>query len=115
MPHDEIPGPSKRPVNEFNAEQLEIGLRILTDGLVDVHAFWDRNITAFRQTLLLAVGETSDALLSPTISLSGRIVLEDQLESLIQYVELADRYIAQRSLNSAYSAKGRPALVRESH
>ena len=67
----------------LNVEQLDVGLRILADDLVDVNAFWDDNITAFRQTLLSAIRETSDALLSPTISLSWRIELDGQLECVV--------------------------------
>jgi hypothetical protein len=92
----------------MNAEQLDVGLRILADDLVDVNAFWDDNITAFRQTLLSAIRETSDALLSPTISLSWRIELDSQLESLIQYVELADRYIERRSVSLKRYPQGLP-------
>lgn len=102
-------------VSELNAEQLDVGLRVLNDELVDVNAFWDENITAFRQTLLSAIGETSDALLSSRISLSLRIELESQLESLIQYVELADRYIARRLLSPERSAAELPLPVPRIH
>ena len=103
------------PISELDVEQLDIGLRILAAGSADVSAFWDENITAFRQTLLLAIRETSDALLSSTISLNWRIELESQLESLIQYVELADRYIAQRSLSFASSVTKLPVPMRRIH
>ena len=83
----------------LSIEQLEIGLRILEDGETDLSAFWDKNIVAFKQTVLIAICETSDALLSPTIPLRWRVELEAQLEDLIQYIALADRYIARRSLN----------------
>jgi hypothetical protein len=97
-----------RVVSDLNPKQLDVGLRILNDGLVDVNEFWDENITAFRQTLLVAIRETSDALASDRTPLSLRIELEKQLESLIQYVELADCYIARRSLSFERSGRKLP-------
>ena len=78
-------------------EELETGLRMLGRGDVDHNEFWDANIAAFRQTILFAIRETSDALLSPKISLSWRAELETQLEALVEYIEIADRYVARRS------------------
>jgi hypothetical protein len=86
-----------RGISPFTIEELESGLRLLSSGDVDQNAFWDENIAAFRQTVLLAIRETSDALLAPNISLRWRVEFETQLQSLAQYVELADRYIAERS------------------
>ena len=83
----------------LSIEQLEMGLRLLGRGDLDHNAFWDEHIGAFRQTVLFAIRETSDALLSPAIPLRWRVELEGQLEDLVQYIELADRYIARRSLN----------------
>jgi len=68
----------------------------MRDGKTDRGAFWDENIAAFRRTVLFAIRETSDALLSPTIPLRWKAELEAQLEELVQYIALADRYIAQR-------------------
>jgi len=84
----------------LSVEQLETGLRLLDQGDVDHKAFWDENIEAFRRTVLLAIRETSEALLSPTITLHWRVELESQLEALVQYIELADRYLARRPLLS---------------
>ena len=95
-------------MSDLNAEQLDVGLRILNDGLVDVNSFWDENITAFRQTLLVAIRETSDAIASARTPPSLRIELENQLESLKQHVELADRYIERRSLSFERSARKLP-------
>ncbi len=86
-------------VAPLSIEELEAGLRLLGDGDVDHTAFWDENIEAFRQTVLLAIRDTSDALLSPRMTLRWRIELEQELEALVQYIELADRYVARRSLN----------------
>ncbi len=49
-------------------DELETGLRMLGRGDVDHNEFWDANIAAFRQTILFAIRETSDALLSPKMS-----------------------------------------------
>lgn len=94
----------------LSIEQLEEGLRLLGRGDTDQNAFWDENIEAFRQTVLFAIRETSDALLSPRIPLRWCLELESQLEALIQYIELADRYIARRSL----SREGRVLALRPS-
>ena len=76
----------------LSIEELELGLLSLgTD--VDLQAFWDENILSFRQTVLLAIRETSDALLCTSISLEWRVELEGQLELLVRYLKLADRYI----------------------
>jgi hypothetical protein len=83
----------------LSIEQLEAGLRVLDSRECDLNAFWDENIDAFRRTVLFALRETSDALLSPKIPLRWRAELESQLEGLVQYVELADRYLARRALN----------------
>lgn len=108
MSRDKVSAIPNRLLGGLNAEQLDVGLRILDHGLVDVNAFWDENVASFRQALLMAIRDTSDALLSSTISLSWRIELEGQLESLIQYVELAERYIARRSLSLKRSGQEPP-------
>ena len=99
----------------MSIEQLETGLRLLDRGDVDHRAFWDANIEAFRRTVLLAIRETSDALLSPTISLHWRVELESQLEALVQYIELADRYLARRPLSPEQLAARREALRSRLH
>jgi hypothetical protein len=83
----------------LSLEQLEAGLRVMAKGDFESTAFWDENVAAFRKTVLFAIRETSDALLSFTIPLRWRVELENQLEALIHYIELADRYVAYRSLN----------------
>ena len=82
----------------FTIEQLEVGLRVLGEHDIDLGAFWDENIETFRQTVIFAIRETSDALMSPKIPLHWRIELESQLEDLVRYIEFADRYIARRSV-----------------
>ena len=96
----------------LSIEQLEEGLRLLGRGDTDQNAFWDENIESFRQTVLLAIRDTSDALLSPGIPLRWCLELESQLEALVQYVELADRYIARRSVSRGGSVLAFPSLAR---
>jgi hypothetical protein len=80
----------------LSIEQLETGLCAMMDGKTDRGVFWDDNVAAFRQTVIFAIRETSDLLLSPTIPQRWRFELEAQLEDLIQYIALADRYIERR-------------------
>lgn len=97
----------------LSIEQLETGLRSLGRGDIDHAEFWDENIEAFRRTVLLAIRETSDALLSSTIPLHWRIELEGQLEALVQYIDLADRYRERRSVSLQQSdSKRRPVGIR---
>ena len=77
--------------------ELEIGLRILGGAESKQQSFWDENIVRFRQTVLLAIRDTSDALLEQAITQPWRIELESQLEELVQYLELANRYVAERT------------------
>lgn len=77
--------------------ELEFGLRILGGSEDRQKDFWDENIVRFRQTVLLAIRDTSEALLEQAISPPWRIELESQLEALVQYLELANRYVAERS------------------
>lgn len=82
----------------LSVEQLEAGLRVLNSVDVSLDDFWDEHIASFRQTVLLAIRETSDALLSPSIALRWRVQFESQLEALVEYLKLADRYIARRRI-----------------
>lgn len=101
--------PSARPLT---IEQLEAGLDVLSMEGTDLNAFWSENVEAFRRTVLLAIRDTSDALLSPTIPLRWRLRFERQLEELIQYLELAGRYIARRPLNCERQVVQRPPRPR---
>lgn len=93
--------PAECDVAPLSIEQLEAGLRVMSRRDPNLGAFWDKNIRAFRQTVLLAIRETSAALLSPTVPLHWQAELEGQLEELLQYFELANRYIARRSVSRA--------------
>lgn len=80
----------------LSIEHLEAALRVMGEDETELSAFWDENIGPFRQTVLFAIRETSTALLSPKVPVSWRARLEHELEELVQYIELADRYIARR-------------------
>ena len=87
---------AKTGIAPLSIEELEAGLRIMSEDSTDLHSFWDEHIELFRKTVLFAIRDTSDALLSPRITLRWRVELESQLEDLVRYIELADRYIARR-------------------
>jgi hypothetical protein len=78
-------------------KELECGLRSMAAGSADVNAFWDDNLESFRRTLMFAIRDTSDALLSPDIPQHWRVELECQLEDLVGYIDLTDRYVSLRS------------------
>ena len=91
-PHTTTPG--------LTMEQLEEGLRTLDRGEVDPNLFWDQNLAAFRETLVFAINETSDALSSQRISPELRDQLQSQVEPLKFYLSMADSYLAgRRDLN----------------
>ena len=69
-------------------EELEEGARLLGCGDLDCSAFWHRNGTAFGQTLLMAIQETSEALSSETLSPAWRGELEGQMELLRQCLDV---------------------------
>ena len=99
---------SDRPA-PLSIEELEVGLRKLNDDRTDLNSFWDEHVAAFRQTVLLAIRETSNALLVPTIPLRWRLELEGELEELIKYIAMADRYIERRAPRQESLAYVRPA------
>src|SRR3954471_349794 len=105
-----LPPKARSRARPLSVEQLETGVRLLDRGDTDHTAFWDANIEAFTSTVLFAIRETSDSLLSPSISLRWRVELESQLEALVQYIELADRYVARRDLNREMRTSGRSPL-----
>jgi hypothetical protein len=80
----------------LSIEELEAGLLSLDWDNLDLNAFWDSNIFSFRQTVLVAIRDTSDALLEPKIPRRWRLELQGQLEELVRYIDLADRYIEAR-------------------
>ena len=80
----------------LSIEQLEAGLRVMKDAQTSRGVFWDENVAAFRTTVLFALRETSDLLLSPSIPPRWRVELEAQLADLVRYLALADSYIERR-------------------
>ena len=94
---NELDDPAMTNGGPLSIPELEIGLRILGRAETKQKSFWDQNIMRFRQTVLLAIRDTSDALLEQAISPPWRIELESQLEALVQYLELANRYVAERT------------------
>ena len=96
----------------MTVEELEAGLRIMDRGDFGLQSFWDANVVAFRQTVLIAIRDTTDVLLASSTPLNWRAELESQLDDLVQYVELADRYIAKRLISR--EARGRAPRPRSS-
>jgi len=80
----------------LSIEQLETGLIVLDEEMLDDEAFWDENMTAFRETVLVAIGETSVALMSPATPRRWRLLLRQQLDELERCAELAESYITRR-------------------
>jgi len=93
-----------RSASPLTIEELELGLEALNRESTDPEAFWDRNIEDFRQTVLLAIRETSDALLSPSTPLHWQMELERELEELVRYIQLAENYRTQRLISLEPSA-----------
>jgi hypothetical protein len=102
-------------IRPLSIEQLELGLQVLDHADTDLNLFWDRNIDAFTKTVLLAIHETSDALLSPTTPLRWRAELENDLKDLLQCFDLADRYRGRRLLSPERSAAELPPLGSRVH
>jgi hypothetical protein len=106
MPGEKPPSKPSGYVAPLTIEELEDGLRAMNELGAERGVFWDENVAAFRQTVLLAIRDTSDALLSPTIPLRWREELDGQLQELLQHLELAERHIA---------AGGKPIASRVTH
>jgi len=82
----------------LSIEQLETGLRIMDRAGSNLQSFWDDHVVAFRQTVLLAINETTEAMLSSATPPKWRRQMATELDDLVQYLELANRYIARRAL-----------------
>lgn len=96
-------------------EQLENGLRVLGDRSANLSAFWDENIETFRQTLMHAIRDTSEALLREDIPLRWKIELQGQLKDLVGHIELADRYISSRPISCEGSVQAFPSAFERIH
>jgi multidrug efflux system outer membrane protein len=80
----------------FGVGSLGLGLAgpIFTGGrLEEVYnnrkAYWDETVAQYRQTSLVALGETADALASQTTLAARRAALERQVASLRRSIDLA--------------------------
>jgi hypothetical protein len=82
-------------VPPLTVEQLEEGLRMLDRGEIEPNLFWDQNALTFRETVILSIRETSEALRSGTISAELRAELESQIEPLKFYLEMANSCVAR--------------------
>ena len=81
----------------LSIEQLERGLLLLDQTSTEGDAFREENITAFRQTVLVAIRETCDALLQPDVPGRWRAELEMQVRALRRYAAMADRHISEQA------------------
>src|SRR4249919_3004439 len=105
MPHGKLPRRPSRNAGPLTIDQLEAGLRIMDATETDRNAFWEDNLDAFRRTVLFAIRDTSDALLSPRITRRWRLELKCQLLDLFEYLDLADRCLSRRSLSPEAPAR----------
>ena len=79
----------------LTVEELEAGLSQLDRGEVAFDIFWEEHLSAFRQSMVMAIDETSD-MLDGRLSHRWRRELEVQLKALRGYVAIVDGYIARR-------------------
>lgn len=86
-------------LNPMSADELEAGLRELNRAATNLDDFWDDNIVAFRQTVLAAICETSNALSIDDVPWAWAAELNSQLALLREYLALADRYLCSRTLH----------------
>ncbi len=88
-------GGQRPAVPPLTVEQLAEGLRMLDRGEIEPNLFWDQNAVAFRETVILSIRETSEALQCGTISDDLRAELESQIEPLKFYLEMANSCVAR--------------------
>lgn len=81
----------------LSVEELEAGLLMLDQGIIAPGAFWDANLIAFRQAMLIAIHETSGLLRAKRLPPRWRRELQVQLRALHGYVEIVDCYAARRA------------------
>ena len=85
--------------------ELESGLRALDADDLDQLAFWEEHVAAFKQTVLVAIRDTSEALLAVQMPGEWRAELEGQLKALLSYLELTDRFVAAHFDDAEDSAR----------
>ena len=84
LPHHPSVGGEATPLT---IDELEAGLQMLGRIDTDSSDFWEDNEPAFRETVRLAIRETSAALLLAGMSPALRAELEVQLEWLKAYLD----------------------------
>ena len=109
MPYTKQSGAKLYSIAALSIEELETGLRNMDGDDVDLQAFWDKNVASFRQTILVAISDTSESLCATDIPLRWRATLEGQLEDLVRYLELANRYMERRSISFERALKSYPS------
>ena len=83
-------------------EELESRLSQLDRGKISSDSFWAENLTAFRDTLLFAINESSE-MLAGKLPHRHRRELAGQIDALRRYMTIVDGHIAQRGA----AARGR--------
>ena len=81
----------------LSIEQLERGLLFFDETSTEQDDDFDEHVAAFRQTVLVAIQETSAALLMPDVPSRWRVELERQVKALRRYAAFADRYMAEKA------------------
>ena len=83
----------------LSVAELELGL--LESSVDSPTEFWDGHVEAFRDTVVAAMRETADILVSEDVPQRWRTRLDRQLENMRTYVELADYYLSRRAAEAA--------------
>ena len=85
---------ASRQPDPLTMEELEIGLLQL--GGPGDSCFWDKNIRAFRESVLAAIRDTKHILDSEDVPPKWRSQLDRQLHVMLGYIEIADQYLARQ-------------------
>ena len=80
----------------LTVEELEAGLSQLDRGEIAFDIFWDEHLSDFRQSMVVAIDETSD-MLAGRLPYRWRRELQVQLKLLRGYVDIVDAFVAQRA------------------
>src|SRR5687768_2936502 len=72
VPYTKQSGAKLYSIAALSIEELETGLRNMDGDDVDLQAFWDKNVASFRQTILVAISDTSESLCATDIPLRWR-------------------------------------------
>ena len=80
----------------LTVDELETGLDQLDSGEIAIDIFWDEHLSDFRQSMVVAIDETSE-MLAGKLPYRWRRELEVQLKLLRGYVDIVDDFVARRS------------------